>query len=55
VGQFVESGTISVEEGQFSGRGTNYVEWDYLLREGLNFGTGTIYWEWDYLFGTGTI
>jgi hypothetical protein len=39
--------------GQFSGSGTIYVEWDYLVREGLIFGSGTIYWEWDYLFGEG--
>jgi hypothetical protein len=41
--------------GQFSGRGTNYVEWDNLFGEGLIMWSGTIYWEWDYLLGTGTI
>jgi hypothetical protein len=52
--------------GQFSGSGTNYVEWDNLLGvgqfiwdrdnlvgEGLIFERGTIYWEWDYLFEEG--
>jgi hypothetical protein len=51
-----------VEEGQFSGNGTNYLEWNFLFGtgtiqwgEGLIFERGTIYWEWDNLFGEGMI
>ena len=41
-GLIFERGTIYLGPGQFSGRGTNYVEWDNLLREGMIFESGTI-------------